>query len=442
MNTLRASSCVLLALTFLVSVFVYNASADQLPPSHNRLPDLVEEALQHNAQLRAAESRWRMYSYKVSPASALADPRLSVAFSSYPVDSLASDSYAMTGNELKLEQALPFPGKLSLKGEVAEQQARWYEAMYRDQRGEVVRQVRDLWYQLYYLDHALELVDKNLQVLDQLTRLSETRFAVGKGMQQDVLRAQLQQSKLTDRRLALQQQREAARAQLNAVLSRDSGDFVTTGDDESLSPLPDVDAAIADIRSRRPMFRAYDALVEQYQASKRLAERDYYPDFGVWASYRFRDDNLPDGGEDFVSAGFSLNLPFYLGKRRAAVAGADAGVSMAHQQYQEVLDRTISELRRAGAELEKNRNLVLLYRTGIIPQAQQSFDAELNAYQVGKVTFLELMDSLAGLYNYQLEYYRSLSDYRRVEARFKQLSGSESSLYDIDPPPVEDRKQP
>jgi len=442
MKRLHATSCVLFALILLVSVAGADTQTGPLSERDESLISLVDEALSQNAQLQAAEARWQMFMHKVSPASALSDPRLSMAFSSYPVDSLASDAYAMTGNELKLEQALPFPGKLALKGEVARQQALWYKAVYLDQRGDVARLVRDHWYRLYYLDHALELVTKNLEVLDQLSRLSEARFAVGKGMQQDVLRAQLQQSKLTDRQLSLTQQREAVRAELNALLSRDEGDFVSLGVEDALPELPDADAAIEALASKRPMFKAYSALIEQYQASKQLAQRDYYPDFGLWASYRFRDDNLPDGGEDFVSAGVSLNLPFYVGKRRAAVAGADAGVSMAYQQYQQVLDRTISEVRKTRAELEKNRKLVLLYRTGIIPQAQQSFDSVLSAYQVGKASFLELMDSLSALYNYQIDYYRALSDYRRVEARFIQLSGSEASVYQIDSDTAGDRKSP
>jgi len=442
MKSLPSTSYLLIVLSFCLTAF--QSLASDVPFGHvdPQLQVLVEEALTQNAQLQAAESKASMLLHKVTPASALADPRLSMSFSSYPVDSQASDEYAMTGNEVKLEQAFPFPGKLALRGDIAAQQARWYEASYQDQRGEVVRQVRDLWYQLFFLDHALELVKKNLEVLDQLTRLSETRFAVGKGKQQDVLRAQLQQSKLTERLLSMTQQREDVRAQLNAVLSREHADFQTSGVDESLSDLPDVDATIEVVQKQRPLFRAYTALIEQYQSTRRLAQRDYYPDLGVWASYRFRDDNLPDGGEDFVSAGFSFNLPIYLEKRREAVAGADAGLTMARQQYRELLERTVSEVRKTAAALQKYRNLVLLYRTGIIPQAQQSFDAELSAYQVGNVSFVDLMDSLAGLYNYQIDYYRALSGYRRSEARFIQLTGSEPEVYVKGTSTAGDRTQP
>ncbi len=83
---------------------------------------------------------------------------------------------------------------------------------------------------------------------------------------------------------------------------------------------------------KRPMNAAYQALVKRYRYQKKLADLDDYPDVTLWGSWRFRDDNLPDDGTDFVSAGVSFNLPVYREKRRAAVAEADAALRMAEYQ--------------------------------------------------------------------------------------------------------------
>jgi len=406
------------------------------------LQGLIATALESNADLKAAEARWTMYANKVVPSQALSDPRLSLGLSSYPVHSLASDESPMTGNDVRIDQAFPFPGKLALKGEAAEQQAAWYKALYLDQRAELVRQVRDTWHRLVYLDQAIGLTQANLEAIDQLARLSETRYSVGRGMQQDVLRAQLQRSRVMDRQLSLKQERDAETARLRALLNRDESLPQRTEAGDLLPELPDVDHAIDGVETSRPLLAAYRAMIDQYRAQRSLAKRDYYPDFGLWAGYRFRDDQLPDGGEDFVSAGISLNLPIFLAKRKAAVADAEAGVTMATQLYRDQYQRVVAALQENRARLEQSRNQALLFRTGIIPQAQQTYDAGLSAYQVGKFSFTEVMESLSSLYAFQIDYQRALSDYRRALARFKQLSGSEPAIYQVDASASTDRNQP
>lgn len=84
---------------------------------------LVEMALNNNPDLVAAHERWQMFERKVVPAKTLSDPKLSFAFSNYPVDSLSPDDTPMTGNDLRLDQAFPFPGKLKSRGDAARQQA-------------------------------------------------------------------------------------------------------------------------------------------------------------------------------------------------------------------------------------------------------------------------------------------------------------------------------
>ena len=177
------------------------------------------------------------------------------------------------------------------------------------------------------------------------------------------------------------------------------------------------------------MFASYRSLVDRYESQRKLAKLDYYPNLNLWASYRFRDDGLADRGTDFVSAGVSINLPIWQEKRSAAVAEADSGIRMARRQMEEFGNRVDSGIEDVAAQLEKNRNLVSLYGSGIIPQSRQSFDATLAAYQVGKVEFLSLLDSLLNLYRYQLDYQRALVDYHRNIARLEAEAGTALANY-------------
>jgi len=173
----------------------------------------------------------------------------------------------------------------------------------------------------------------------------------------------------------------------------------------------------------RPLFASYRALIGQYQSQRKLAELDYKPDFNLFAGYRFRDNDLPDGGTDFVSAGISINLPVWREKRSEQVAEADSGIRMARSQFEDFRHQVQSRVHDAYARVEKNRTLVELFDSGILPQARQTFEASLAAYQVGDVDFLSLLDSLMTLYRYEMDYFRAVSDHRRSLAALEATSG-------------------
>lgn len=416
------------------------ALAADPPAAQSQLQQLVAEALANNPDLQAAQARWKMAGHKIVPARTLDDPTIGIAFSNYPVDSLQADRTPMTGNEVKLSQNLPFPGKLAAKGEVAKQQALWYRAAYEDARLQLTRQVRDAYYRLYYLDQALTVTAEDLGILKSFISLTKTRYEVGKGLQQDLLKAQVEQSKLLDKQLMLQQQRSSVLAGLNQLLARPSDSPLEVKVKPTLTPVTySVDQLQQVARRQRPLFAAFRALVSRYQSQRKLAKLDSYPNFNVWTSYRFRDDNLPDGGTNFVSAGFGMSLPLWREKRTEEVAEADSGIRMAHRQLDEFGNRVDAGIRDLYAQQQRNHDQAELFATGIVPQAQQTFDASLTAYQVGKVEFLTLLDSLLTLYRYQLDYQRALADYHRNLAGLAATAGVDPAGSSVSSEPTTDR---
>jgi len=397
------------------------------------LAALLVEALNNNPELAASQARWEQYQHRVPQAASLEDPVLSFSFSNYPHDSLSRDEYAMTGDELRLAQKFPFPGKLSAKTDVAREQAAWYEAVYRDSRYQVARNVKDAWYRLYYQEQAIEVTERSLELLDNVTRLTESRYETGVGLQQDVLKAQLERSRLMDRLLSLRQQRTAAQAELNSLANRVSttplqgpAEIVPPPVDRSLEELQ------AAARTQRPINSAYRAMIDRSRAQQRLARIDYWPDLTLWAGWRFRDEDLMDKGTDFVSAGISFNLPVYREKRAAAVAEAGSALLTAQRQYDEFRNRVDRNLTEAYSRMEEARDQSQLYREGIIPQAAQSFNAALSAYQVGKVEFISLLDALMTLYRFEVDYQRAHTDYLRSLARLEAESGVALTGPDLD----------
>ncbi len=390
----------------------------------SRLSILVHEALTNNLELQAAKAKAERYQHRVSQAKSLDDPMLSFSFSNYPHDSFNRGEYPMTGDELRIAQKFPFPGKLAAKEAMAEGEAGWYEAVYRDSRQQIARKVKDVWYRLYYLDRSLDVTNRNLALLDDVIRLAEVRYETGQGLQKDVLNAHLQRSRLLDKRLALVHDRQVALAELNTLLDRPANDSHTPPESltEEFNEL-DIELYLDAARKKRPMHLAYQSLLDRSRQQQQLAGLDDYPDLTVWAGWRFRDGGLPDDGTDFVSAGLSINLPIYREKRVAAKAEAGAALRTVQKEYAEFRNQVERTIRDAYSRMVQNRDQTKLYRQGIIPQSSQTYSAMMSAYQVGKVSFTDVLEALISLYNDELAYHQAYSSYLRNLALLEAEAG-------------------
>jgi outer membrane protein TolC len=417
------------------AVFATSAWTAEEPP---QLTQLLNEADSGNPSLLAAFEQIAVAESKIDQVTSLPDPVLSFALSNYPVDELQADITPMTGNELRLAQMVPFPGKLDAKGRIAAQKSRWFAFAYQDARLQIRQQVKDAWYRLSFLRQAITLTERNLSILDDFIRLTETRYEVGKGLQQNVLKAHLQRSKQMEKLLALQQQQEATLAELNSLAGRatDQPLETPTGPEPAAASYA-LDELRLQAERNRPMYAAFAALIEQYKQQRTLADLDYRPDVTLWAGYRWRDDDLADGGTDFVSTGISINLPVYRSRRQAAVVEADSSLRMAYQKRNDFHNKVSLAIHRSLTSLEQATTLVDLYRNGIIPQANQTFQASLSAYQVDKVDFLTLLDAVMSLYRYEIEYARTLSDQQRSRARIEAAAGLDADRLKPLPNPVE-----
>ncbi len=409
---------------FVLLVFLSLTLMNPAVAGANQLQQLLEDADRNNPSLKAALEQIAVAETKIAQVTSLNDPVLSIALSNYPYDEFTTNVSPMTGNEFRLAQMFPFPGKLDAKGEIAAKQSRWFAAAYQDSRLQVRQQVKDAWFRLLFQRRAIELTNNNMKIIDDFIKLTEARYEVGKGLQQNVLKAHLQRSKQLDMLLSLQQNEAATLAELNSLAGYETDrPLEIDGELEEVETTYVLSELQQQAEQDRPMFAAFAALIEQYKSQRQLAELDYKPDFTVWAGYRWRDDALGDGGTDFLSAGISFNLPIRKARRSAAVAEADSSLRLAYQKRNEFRNKVNLAIHRSLSQLEQTGQLVNLYQGGIIPQANQTFQATLSAYQVDKVDFLDLLDSVMSLYRYEIDYARALSDQQRSRAQLESAAG-------------------
>jgi outer membrane protein TolC len=289
----------------------------------------------------------------------------------------------------------------------------------------LVRDVRMSWWNLFYLDRALDIVRRNQTLLRQFITIAQTKYKVGRGLQQDVLLAQVELSKLLDIELQLKGARKRSAARLNALLGRSAAMPVALPErvSESLPPPPD-ERHLHDLAlQRRPLLKKQDEIIEAARTRVALAEKDYYPDFRMGAAYGFRQGNNTGRATkraDFASFGLSLNLPIFTGdKQDRALDEARAETARARFGKQDIADAVRAEVSRALADYRRAREQSRLFKQGIIPQSSQTVASMLAGYQVGKVDFLNLVRAQITLYNYETQYWKSLAEARQAMARLE-----------------------
>ncbi len=384
---------------------------------------LVDQALERNPEIQSMARNFDMMRARIPQAKALPEPMLEVGYLGNivpipPFDLQKGDP--SSARMLSFSQEIPFPGKLGLKSRMAatEAESEWWN--YEQTRLNVIAEVKDTYFDLFYLTKALETVAKNKDLLEKFAKIAEARYAVGKGIQQDVLKAQVEISKLIEQSTMLEQRRDTAAARLNSLLYRNP-EF-PLGKPEEVKPqsLPETLTGLNQLALKNyPALKMQRRKIDREQLGVRLAEKDFYPDFSVKFTYQ----NRPDMPEMYwVSVGVKIPLYFWR-RQRPAVAEAAASKAAEQKRLENLTTVLFFKLKDKYLAATTAERLVSLYGTTIIPQSSLSLESAIASYEVGKVDFLTLLDSIVTLLNYELSYYEQLSNVEKAVAAMESLAG-------------------
>ncbi len=392
-----------------------------------QLGTLIEEALEGNPELALLQERLAVERSRIPRAGALEDPSFKVDFSNVPLSEFDLDSSPMSGIQFTLSQQLPYWGKRNARERMAAHSAAAMEASYLDREGVIVNLVKQSYFTLAFLDKAIEITIENEALLRNFIRITQTKYAVGTGLQQDVLKAQVTLSSLKDDLIELRRRRGHAEAELNTVLNQSPQRPLGPVEMRQPSPfLYKTDDLQQMALERRPALRQLRAQVAHWEAAEDLARADHRPDFDLSIGYRQRsiaDDAVT--GSDFISVAVAANLPVYAGRKqdyrsvemRARGAVAEAEFEVRRQQI-------FVEIRKLAVDIEAHQEQTALFKTAIIPQAEQSLRAAMAGYQVDKVDFLTLLNNQVSLQNFEIGYFRHLMAYEKSLAQVEAIVGT------------------
>lgn len=395
-----------------------------------------EVAVAANPALAGLRAQADAMAARPTQAGSLPDPVLGLNAMNVPVDSFDLDQEPMTQLQVSLSQAFPFPGKLGMRREAAEREAAAAIAAVDERQLRLLSEVRTAWWQTFALDRSLEIVQENQTLMRNFIEIAQTKYKVGAGLQQDVLLAQLELSRLLDRELRLVGKRDSAAAALNALLDRPPTFSVALAPTPPSARLPQLvsesdmlEAAVA----ARPLLAGQRELVAAAHERVDLAQRDFYPDFRLGAAYGFRDTRDRVTGEtlpDFLSVMLSFNVPIYSSSRqRKALDQRNSELSQRRFLLGEALRSVEASITSGRARYLAAREQVELLRTAILPQAEQTVEAMLAGYQVNEVDFLNVVNAELRLFDAQISYWESLGEAKQALAQLAAAVG-EGSLYE------------
>lgn len=388
-------------------------------------------ALDGNPNLAQIKARAAALAAVPAQEGSLPDPTLSFEALNLPTASgFNLHQEDMTMLEVGISQTLPFPGKLALREQAAAFEAEAAAHTVAEARLRLAREVRSRWWRLAYMHHALLIIADTEQLLKQVVDIADTRYRVGEGLQQDVLEARLELAKLGQERAQHIGMHRGEIARLNALLNRPA-DTAIRLPEEIDTQLPDLHTGadlVALAEHNRPVLDQGRKRVDAARSRVALAEREFYPDFTLGAGYAFRQ-NTPTGQSrsDFASFRLSLNLPIYAGSKQASMVDQRNSELLKERYALEEAERKIeAELAAGLAEYRGNREQFGLYQRDILPLAEQTVIAALNAYQVGKTDFQAVIRAENAWFETRLRYWQALAEARQSLAKLMAVAGDEA----------------
>jgi cobalt-zinc-cadmium efflux system outer membrane protein len=389
------------------------------------LDDLIREALDQSPMITSARKHWQALTKVSVQVSTLEDPTLGLqqvtVGSPQPFSGYETSDFYYTG--FGVSQDIPGPGKLGLRAKQAEKEADAARAAYLVQERQVVEQVRETYFNLFYLRQMLDSLYRTQSELDRVAQTSEAQYHVAMAQQQDVLKAQLQQTEVLKDLEMNQEEFQQGQANLKGILGREQDSANIDIAEVTPSTIAVPDSRLRELAlANSPALQQAHAMEEQSDAALAIAKREYIPDFNVGYAYqktgpRFRDYYM-------LSLGVKVPLYFWRKQTPAVEQAALEKESVLADSYSKRLS-VFSDLQNQVIALRTSDRVLKLYSDGLIPQAEETLTSATAAYRVGKVDFQTLLSAVIDVLRVKQEYFRTVADHEIAVAKIRQTIGEQ-----------------
>src|SRR6266478_5142927 len=410
-NTRRLRFCM-----FFAAMAALHAEEKPLGPQ-----DLLNGLIQNNPEIQAARSRFEAATKRPSQAGTLPEPTVSYTNLGVgrPFSRPNASEFAYQG--FGVSQEFPFPGKLALASEEAKREAEGVQENLRSVVLDVTARLKVAYYEWLTVNKAIELTRKHSDLLGRFEEIARNRYTVGKGLQQDVLKAQLEVSTVEQQIAMLDEKRQRAEAEIASLLASPS---VVLRAPVEMQPSVFVTSLDELIRATNdsPRVRAEQKMVDARAVTVNRSLKDFRPDFGVNLEWDHTGGNFPE----HYMATVEVKIPiYYARKQRYALEESYSRLNEAKQNYRSAQQQAIYQVKDRYLSIQSSERILNLYKTTLIPQAQLTVDSSASAYEVGSIDFLTLLTNLTNLISLDRQYYDELARHEEAIARLEPIVGKE-----------------
>jgi cobalt-zinc-cadmium efflux system outer membrane protein len=410
-------------LALLVMATGVSAFAQEMAGMPTPLATLISEAQSSNSQISAADHAWKAATHVAQQVTTLPDPQFTVQ--SYSVGSpkpfagFSNSDFAYIG--FGASQELPYAGKLRLKGEVANREADMQQTQSDLLRSSITDQIKALYLRLAYLDATLAILSRNDAVLKPMIETGLSRYSLGQGSQAEVLKAQIEHTKILREVTMHHQEMGQLQASLKQLLHRSQSSPDILPEPLSLTPLQRTAEELQNlVLAHNPALSVDTAGVHKQDAQLKSAQREAKPDFNV--GYMFQQTG--GGYRDYYMLTVSMRLP----RRKrveAGVAEAAESLERSKQELDSQVQQQLAEVQKQYIAVTNTAELMTEYQDGLLPQARAAFQAEQTTYQSGKQAFAPVLSSLLDVLTFEHDYQQALLDHETALARLETLTGAQ-----------------
>jgi cobalt-zinc-cadmium efflux system outer membrane protein len=388
------------------------------------LQDLLNEADQNNPQIRAARQGWQAAKQVPSQVSTLPDPQFTVqqvnVGSPRPFAGYTNSDFAYVG--LGVSQDIPYPGKLRLRGEIAESDADVVEQQSESVRRSVLAGIKSAYFQLAYLSKTLGILDSDGQQLQQIEKAADVRYRSGMGDQHDLLQAQLERTKLLREITMHHLEVSKVEAQLKQLVNRPQTSPDIEPAELAETPLPfTFEELLSAAKTQNTDISGAQKMINKQTLQVDLANKDFYPDFNVQYMWQRTD---PTQFRAYYMLSVGIRVPIYRSrKQRPELAQAEADLSKSRSEHEAQSQQVAFELRTEYDTAQKTAELLKIYREGLFPQAHAELEAGIAAYQNNRRDFQSLLASFLDVLHLDEEYWQSIAERETALAQLEKLTG-------------------
>ena len=387
-------------------IVLYHSVEAQIPKTD--INSILEKAYELNPELKLLLMKAEISDLSVAENSNLPDPVLGLGLTNLPVESFRFDQEPMTGKTLSLSQSFPFPGKLSARCDVLSLDSDINLQDYQWAKLNLRKEIIDSYYSLSYQQKKLSLFKEKLSVFEALIPIVKARYEVAEVSQQNLISLQLRISNIWEKLTELKSREDEIRWTISGLTGENFDYDLSDKLDSLVTSVPDKAILTDMLKGNNPQLIQTELQLTKSDKLFNLSEYEFYPNFNVSVQYTQRDKMAVSGinQNDFFTAAIGITLPLNYGGKSSATQEKTLKLK---DQYQSLYDnqylRLSISINRSTTKIEANNKRISLLNNVILLQARENYKSAISAYQVGKIDFMNVIESLNKLLDYEDELY-------------------------------------